>query len=225
MAGTRPSDKPHISAGSPLAENDAIFISNPAEDRNLDFEMLQKMLRDGTGLETAADKDNLTFPTRREFTVVTTPDGGSYRISNGKIEFLNPDDSQWYTIAVAKSGGKTLKWKTTDGTPLEAVSVNSAGVIQYPANFISANNIVTSTGGQLAAISAGAGLVGQSFNGTSAKTWIVDSSWVTAIANAAITAALANLNSLKLKTADNSTVELRVKIKNGVPTLSPTIVS
>lgn len=210
MAGIRPSSKPRISADNPISDGDALFVTNEAGDKNIDFSTLQIALRDGTGLE-GDQKDNLTFATKAQMAQALIPAEGKYKISEGQILLLNPDDGLWYALQPAKSGGKTLSWKSSEGDSLEALSVNSAGIIEYPQNFIAANKIVTATGGQLSPLKAGSGLIGQDYNGSSSKTWKLDESYIGSIFASLI------FDKLKFSAPTGEIVEMSVKVSDGVP--------
>lgn len=198
MAGKRLSDNNQVELnGSGFEATDALVVCNSNEDRKLLFVDLLKALANGTNLD-----GGFTFATSEQLNEFTSPNGGRYKIENGEIKQLNKDDGQWYTIAVAKSGGKTLNWGN-----LFAVSVNNDGKIEYPTNFVQANNLVTSDGGQLKELKSGSGIIGNPFNGSTSQIWRIDDEYVKRLAQQA-----------SLIRADTGElVEMKCRIVNGVP--------
>jgi hypothetical protein len=198
MAGKRLSDNNQVELnGSGFQATDAFVICNENEDRKLLVIDLLKALANGTNLD-----GGFTFATSEQLKEFTSPNGGRYKIENGEIKQKNQDDNGWYTIAVAKSGGKTLNWGN-----LFAVSVNKDGEIEYPTNFVQANNLVTSDGGQLKYLKSGSGIIGDPFNGSTSPTWCIDDEYVRQIAQ-----------QTRLIRADSGElVEIKCRIVNGVP--------
>ena len=204
MAGKRLSDNNAVELnGNALKTSDAFVITSAEEDRILAVLDLQKVMRDGSGLE-GEDKDNLTFFTKAQAAEITAPSEGLYKIEGGEIKSLG-DDGQWYCVLVSKSG-KALSWGG-----VFSVSVDANGVVQFPQNFVKANNLVTATGGQLSALKAGVGIVGDSFNGSQPATWKIDSEWVKTL--------IQNTQSREpVLTADGGEkVKLKCRVTNGIP--------
>lgn len=212
MAGKRLHDNNAIvlngENGDSFKENDAIVICNQ-QDRKINVLEFLKALANGTGLS-----EGFTFATSDQLNSVIT--GTKYKIENGELKYYNESNSQWYTINVVNTNGDTIKW-TKDGTGennFYAVSVNDNGEIQYPSNFITANKIVTTDGGQLKPIKAGTGLIGDDYNGNSEQIWKLDWESVKAEINKAIATLKAELlTTIKANsyvTADNNE---RVAIK------------
>lgn len=204
MAGKRLHQNDSITlAKNKFKEGDALVVCNDI-DRKIGITEFIKALAQGTDLE-----GGFTFATSEQLDTLIS--GDNYRINNGKIEFYNSDDSQWYTINITKSS-KVLSWDDK-----EAVSVNSDGVIQHPSNFITANKLVTADGGQLKSISAGTGLIGDNFNGKEDKTWKLDWEAVEDKINSIVATAknelMATIKAQSYITADNGEhVEIKARI-------------
>ena len=207
MAGKRLKDNDSITLSkNKFKEGDAFIVCNEI-DRKIGITEFLKALAQGTGLE-----GGFTFATSEQLNkLFGGASGNNYRIKDGKLEFYNSGDSQWYTINITKSS-KVLSWDDK-----EAVSVNSNGVIQHPSNFITANKLVTADGGQLKSMSAGTGIIGDDFNGKEDKTWKLDWSAVENKINTIVTTAkselMATIKAQSYITADNGEhVEIKARI-------------
>ncbi len=206
MAGKRFTDNNPVDSDNPILPDDFFVIGNVVEDRKMSFAELTRVLRNG------ADFDGtMRFVSLDDLKEITEPENASYRFHEGKFQFLNADDSQWYSLSISTSGGRTLKWKSESGTEIRALSVDQNGVIIEPANFINANKFVTAHGGQLQNLKAGKGIIGDDFNGSTEKTWALDEVFLTKfIGNAT--------ESLKFIRADSGElVALKCRIVGGIP--------
>ena len=209
MAGKRLSDNNPIEInGSGFQAGDAFPVCHENEDRKLYILDLLKALRDGKNLE-----GGCTFATSAQLSEFVAPDGGTYKIEDGQLKQLNQDDGQYYTIAVAKNGGKTLKWNN-----LFAVSVNANGQIQYPENFASINGLVTAENGQLKNLNAGVGLIGYSYNGGTETTWKLDLEFLSAFVNSIVS------QRQLLKAPTGESIKLSARVIDGVAVIEPEIV-
>ena len=112
MAGVRPDTKPKIDAGNPFTSADALFVTNPSGDRNIQILELQRTMRDGSGLESVEDKDSLTFATRADLNALLNPANGNYRIKNGKLQIVNASTQMWHEIwfEADENGNPVLRW-------------------------------------------------------------------------------------------------------------------
>lgn len=117
MAGKRPSKNSFVTSAFPLKENDAFFITNKEEDRNLSVLDLQKMLRDGSGLE-GDDAASLTFATNEMFNTLLRPLNSNFRIlinwstGAGIIQFYNNKTGRYQTplFTADQNGNATWTW-------------------------------------------------------------------------------------------------------------------
>lgn len=205
MAGKRFTDNDSVNSNNPILPDDVFVIGNVAEDRKMTYAELCRLLHSGADFDGA-----LKFVSVEDLKTVVEPENATYRFHNGDIQFLNADDSQWYTLSVRTSGGRTLQWQSDGGAKIRAVSVDANGAVLEPSNFIKANKIVTADGGQLAPLKAGSGLIGANYNGAAAQEWKLDEAFLTKFVGKAT-------ESLKFIRADGGElVALKCRIKNGV---------
>lgn len=210
MAGKRLVENNQVSSESPLLGSDFFVVANVGEDRIISFAELTRILHAGVD-----DIESYKFVSDEDLASITQPENAKYRFNNGKIQFYNDDDSQWYDLKISTSGGRTLSWGN-----YKAVSVNSAGVIQEPSNFIAANNIVTinGSGGHLKSLQAGTGIIGDDYDGTAEQTWNIDETYITNIVKNL-------LDDLTLTAPTGERVKISVAVIDGVPVLNPEIVN
>ena len=210
MAGKRLSDNNSATQASPILPSDSFVLANPNEDRTMSFTELTRILHDG-----ADGVESLKFVADSDLAAITTPENAKYRFHDGEIQILNEDDSQWYSLRISASGGRALSWGDC-----RALVLNSQGLIQTPANFLQANNIVTIEGG-LKTLSPGSGILGENYNGTSAKTWSLDQAFLKNLVNECLSKF--EFNSLILKAPSGEKVKISAKVVNGIPVLNPEI--
>ena len=212
MAGKRLSDNNAVTSESPLLSTDSLVVANPGEDRILSFAELTRILHVGVeGVE------SVRFASESDLAAVTNPENAKYRFHNGQIQFFNTDDSQWYTVSITVSGGKKLSWGD-----YSAVAVNNQGVIQYPANFIAANNIISVDGGSLKALTPGSGIIGSSYNGTTPRTWSIDQELIRSIVSSIIGEVAADNLVFVAPTGEH--IKITAEVINGVAVLNPQII-
>ncbi len=206
MAGKRFTDNNSITADNPILFDDYLVIGNTVEDRKISYAELTRILHSGVDFDGA-----VRFVSVEDLKEISEPENAAYRFHDGKIQFLNVDDEQWYTLSICTSGGRTLKWATLAGAEIRAVSVDSNGVIVEPPNFVKANKIVTADGGQLSKLKAGKGIIGDDYNGSGEKTWDLDEVYLTKFIGKAT-------ESAKIIRADSGElVALKCRIVAGVP--------